>query len=346
MARPLRVEFPDACYHIICRGNFRFPVFEDEDDRTLLFDRLVKFADLFAVGIRAYCTMVNHFHGYVQTSEANLGRFMQSFLTSFTVSYNRRHRTSGHVFQGRYKAFLVEDTTRYASEVSRYIHLNPVRIASLEGATVEIRQRTIRESLWSSYGATVGLRRCPRWLKRSDVLRGWGKTLRERQSAYACFVEQGLTEDLWDPWEAAAAQAIIGTDNFVDRIRRGLTELDETLSIRCERSQQRKLQAWCRLEEVIAAVGGFYGAAGEDLLVRHSRGHEARQVLLYLAAIHCRGRYTLSELASGLGPVTVGAVSHARERIGRSLSTSPELAARVAAIEKAFLGAQGHNFKD
>lgn len=134
MARPLRVEFPDACYHVMCRGNFRFPVLREAGDRELLLERLVKFAEVFRVRIRAYCLMVNHFHVYVQTEEANLGRFMHSFLTSFTVSYNRRHHSSGHVFQGRYKAFLVEDDRAYASEVSRYIHLNPVRISSLGGS--------------------------------------------------------------------------------------------------------------------------------------------------------------------------------------------------------------------
>ena len=72
MARPLRIEFPGACYHIICRGNFRFPVLREERDRELLLERLVKYAEIFRVRIRAYCLMVNHFHGYVQTEEANL----------------------------------------------------------------------------------------------------------------------------------------------------------------------------------------------------------------------------------------------------------------------------------
>ena len=100
MARPLRIEFPGACYHIISRGNFRFPVFQDDRDRELLLRKLSEFSERFEVRVRAYCVMVNHFHGYVQTGAANLGRFMQSFLTSFTVSYNRRHRTSGHVSPG------------------------------------------------------------------------------------------------------------------------------------------------------------------------------------------------------------------------------------------------------
>ena len=109
MARPLRIEFPGACYHVINRGNFRFPVFSESRDRELILEKLVDFAERFQIRVRSYCVQVNHFHCYLQTAEANLGRFMQSFLTSFTVSYNRRHQTSGHVFQGRYKALWVDN---------------------------------------------------------------------------------------------------------------------------------------------------------------------------------------------------------------------------------------------
>jgi len=100
MARPLRVELPGACYHVINRGNFRFPVFHEDRDRELILEKLVDFSERFGVHVRAYCVQINHFHCYLQADEANLGRFMQSFLTSFSVSYNRRHGTSGHVFQG------------------------------------------------------------------------------------------------------------------------------------------------------------------------------------------------------------------------------------------------------
>ena len=96
MARPLRIEFPGACYHVICRGNFCFPLFADDEDKSLVLERLVEFADDFSVRIRACCVMVNHIHCHLKTEEANLGRYVQSFLTSFCVSYNRRHHTSGH----------------------------------------------------------------------------------------------------------------------------------------------------------------------------------------------------------------------------------------------------------
>ena len=330
MARPLRIEFPGACYHVICRGNQRFPVFGGEEDRVLLLDRFKKFADAYGVSVRCYCLMVNHCHLYLQTEEGNLGRFMHSFLTSFTISYNRRHGTSGHVFQGRYKAFLVEEDAAYAARVSRYIHLNPVCTRAFAEAALDVRKEELRQFRWSSYAATIGLRRCPAWLDRKAVLRSWGKTIKEREGAYARYVEQGLTEESWNPWEAAAAQAVIGSDSFVDRVRRGLTDLAANLNIRTESRQQRALRAYCSLEQVKQMVADAYGC---EVLRRHARGNEARQALLYLAATFCRGRYTLAELGRRLGPITTAAVSRARSIMVARMARDRELRGRIAKME-------------
>ena len=167
--------------------------------------------------------------------------------------------------------------------------------------------------------------------------------MKERQAGYARYVEQGLTEGMWDPWEAGAAQTVIGSDRFVDRIRRGLTDLVENVNIRSESHQQRTLQAWCSLDEVRAAVAAAYGCEGQDLLRRHSRGNEARQVLLYLAATHCRGRYTLSELGQQLGPITVGALSRARGLMADRIAASESLETRVSSIEARLKEAKATN---
>ena len=136
-----------------------------------------------------------------------------------------------------------------------------------------------------------------------------------------------------DPWEAAAAQTIIGGDSFVDGRRRALTDLAENVNARSESQQRRKLQGWCSLGEVKAAVAGEYGCDEGELLRRHSRSNEARQVLLYMAATHCRGRYTLSDLGLELGPITVGALSRARGLMADRIRESHALRARVSSIE-------------
>jgi REP element-mobilizing transposase RayT len=338
MARPLRIEFPGACYHVIQRGNFRFPVFGEERDRDLLLEKLAEFAERFRVRVRAYCVMVNHVHLYLQTEEANLSRFMQSFLTSFTVSYNLRHGSGGHVFQGRFKAYVVEEDSAYRDRVTRYIHLNPACIPSLREAHVEVRQAAIRDEAWSSYAAVIGLRSCPTWLDRVAVLAGFPGALAAKQKAYGAYVEQGLTEEFWEPATAAAAQTVIGSDRFVDRLRRGLTELSENLNLRREAGQHRALQAWVSLDDVLAAVARQYDCQPADLLRRHRRGDEARQVLLYLAAVCCHGRYSLTDLGQRLGGITVGAVCAGRYRLARRLAREQGLAARVRALQRELAG--------
>ena len=340
MPRPLRLEFPDACYHVICRGNARLPIFRDDADKELFVDRMVHFAELFRVEVRAYCVMVNHVHVHLRTREAHLGAFMRSFLTSFTSMYNHRHHSCGHVFQGRYKAFVVEDSKAYVAKVTQYIHLNPVRVRSLAGKPPAVRHDAALHCPWSSYGQIMGIRRCPSWLHRDAVLKGWGECLGERRGAYRAAMESQMLGGIVDPMEEAAARAVLGSERFTDRLRRGLNDLKENLDLRRESSQHRRLSAWHSLESVVAAVGTAYGSGAEELLRRHNRNCEARQVLLYLAATLCRGRYTLAELGQRLGPVSLAAVSNARAKVARRILGDQEMRARVEAIA---LNLRSHN---
>jgi putative transposase len=118
VARPLRVEYQGACYHVMNRGNRGMSIFAHNEDNHLFLNKLREYAKIFSVSIRAYCLMGNHFHLYGCTPEANLSQFRQSFLTSFTLSKNRRDGERGHLFQGRFKAILVEDRVSSA-QVSR-----------------------------------------------------------------------------------------------------------------------------------------------------------------------------------------------------------------------------------
>ena len=127
MARPLRTEYPGAWYHVTCRGNERRAIFGDDRDREIFLEIVDKTRELFGVEVHGYVLMENHVHLILMTPEGNLQKFMQRLNTSHTVSFNRRHRRSGHLFQGRYKAILI-DADSYLLELSRYLHLNPVRV--------------------------------------------------------------------------------------------------------------------------------------------------------------------------------------------------------------------------
>jgi len=147
-------------------------------------------------------------------------------------------------------------------------------------------------------------------------------------------MESQLLGGTVDPLGEAAARAVLGSERFTDRLRRGLNDLKENLDLRRESSQHRRLAAWQSLESVLAAVGRAYGSGAEDLLRRHKRNCEARQVLLYLAATLCRGRYSLAELGQELGPISLAAFSNARAKLARRLQEDPGLRARVDAIAR------------
>src|SRR5512134_1186294 len=127
MARPLRISYPNAFYHVTCRGNDRRVIFRDDHDRARFLERLRSALDIFGVRLHAYVLMSNHFHLIVETPKANLSEFMRQFNISYTAYFNRRHRRIGHLYQGRFKAIVV-DQDSYLLELSRYVHLNPIRV--------------------------------------------------------------------------------------------------------------------------------------------------------------------------------------------------------------------------
>jgi len=145
MARPLRIEYAGAVYHVLSRGVGRRDIFHKDSDYQTFLTKLAENADDFRVDVRSYCLMRNHFHLYVQTREANLSKFMQSLLTSYAVIKNRRDRRTGHLFQGRFKGHLIEEDG-YGNMLSRYIHLNPVRVKKAKSLPLDDRQKLLRSS--------------------------------------------------------------------------------------------------------------------------------------------------------------------------------------------------------
>ena len=177
MARPLRIEYPGAFYHVINRGQRREAIFDDDRDRERFLSCLARMSTLFRVRLHAYCLMTNHYHLILETSEANLSRAIQWLNVSYAVYYNQRHEYAGHVFQGRFKAILVEADS-YLEPLSRYIHLNPVR--------VELVKQPWKYA-WSSCRYFVTTETPPDWLDAQRVLMGFGryrKTQRRRYRKY------------------------------------------------------------------------------------------------------------------------------------------------------------------
>ena len=141
MARPLRIEYPGALYHVTARGNARQRIYNDSKDCQAFLDLLGKLSDRYHWLCHAYCLMTNHYHLLLETPEGNLAEGMRQLNGIYTQAFNRRHHKVGHVFQGRYHAILV-DKDCYLLEVARYIVLNPVRAKMVKEA---------QAYLWSSY---------------------------------------------------------------------------------------------------------------------------------------------------------------------------------------------------
>lgn len=149
MARPLRISYPNAFYHVTCRGNDRRVIFRDDHDRTRFLAQLESALEIFSVRLHAYVLMSNHFHLIVETPKANLSEFMRQFNISYTSYYNRRHGRIGHLYQGRFKAIVV-DKDSYLLELSRYVHLNPIRIKAKGQRSEAERIGEVSRYRWSS----------------------------------------------------------------------------------------------------------------------------------------------------------------------------------------------------
>jgi len=214
MSRPLRIEFPGAVYHVTSRGDRREPIFVDDADRQNLLEVLAQAMDRFDAEVLAYCLMGNHYHFVLHTRAANLSRLMRHLNGAYTQNFNRRHQKVGHLFQGRFKAVLV-DRDAYLLEVCRYVELNPVRARMVDQPA---------DWPWSSYRAHVGVAPAPAWLD-STSLHGYllghptadGADIHRAAARYATLVADGRDVRLWD--DALRQQIYLGDEAFIERMQ-------------------------------------------------------------------------------------------------------------------------------
>lgn len=202
VARPLRLEFAGALYHVTARGNARQTIYRDDVDRRRFLAALAHAVDRYGWLVHAYCLMDNHYHLLIETPKPTLARGMRHLNGTYTQAFNWRHQHVGHLFQGRYTAILVQREP-YLLELCRYVVLNPVRARACQ------RPEQWR---WSSYRATAGLEAAPAWLTRAWVLAQFGTKEREAHAQYRAFVREGVAQR---PWDALRGQIYLGTEEFV-----------------------------------------------------------------------------------------------------------------------------------
>jgi REP element-mobilizing transposase RayT len=208
LARPLRIEYPGALYHVTSRGNEKKDIFRNKKDREKFLSYLSSAWERHGAVFHAYCLMSNHFHLMVETPLGNLSRIMKHINGSYTTYFNVRHNRVGHLFQGRYKALLVQADT-YAAELSRYIHLNPVR-AKMVPSPEEYQWSSCRQYLEGTE---------PSWLSTRLVLGYFGTEDEDRRRNYRDYLFEAIGKESRDPLADSVASTILGTDDFVRDIR-------------------------------------------------------------------------------------------------------------------------------
>lgn len=207
MSRPLRIEYPGAFYHVTSRGNARKKIFCIDEDRDQFLFLLAKALKKYNWRCHTFCLMNNHYHLVIETVDATLSKGMQDLNGHYTQWFNAEHKSVGHLLQGRFKAFLIEEQD-YLLNVARYVVLNPVRAKIIKDP---------KDYLWSSYRALSGLDESPDWLTTDKILKQFSSKKNEARKEYQKFIHGGV--GLPSPLDDAGKGGILGSQQFIDELK-------------------------------------------------------------------------------------------------------------------------------
>lgn len=302
MSRPLRVEYPGAIWHVTSRGNERREIFRDDSDRKELLSVLGRTVELFGWKVLAYALMGNHYHLLLETPEPTLSRGMRQLNGVYTQTFNRRHRRVGHLFQGRFKAIVVERES-HLLELARYVVLNPVRAGIVQSAGA---------STWTSYRATAGLERNPGWLAANWILRQFGEKPRISAQRYRAFVAEGRRSG-YDPWKHVHGQIYLGSKEFSKTVARRID--GKRVSIQVPRRQREPVEVEPSAAALACATA--LGSSLEDLKANPRLRIRERRLVAY--ALRNHGRLTLRQIGENLrvGEWQASALAAAGEKVAQ-----------------------------
>ena len=322
MARALRIEYEGALYHVTSRGNERKRIFFAKSDYQKFKSYLEEAEKKFGYHLHSYVLMSNHYHLLIETPQANLSKLMHYLNGSYTNYINRRKSRSGHLFQGRYKAILV-DRDNYLLELSRYIHLNPVKAGIAD---------TPRDYPYSSYKSFISK-------KGEDILSRdliWGMISKDRKQApsrYRSFVENTIIEELENPLKDIYGGAILGSKTF---IKGALENLKDNIIGREEISHRCELRSRIEAEDLLKVISGHFGVSVDDL--DQMKG-ESRGITVYLMKVHTE--MTNREIGEYFGGLSYSAVAKIKKRFSDKLDADRSLRKRIEKMEKKVSNVKG-----
>jgi len=312
MSRPLRIQYPDAWYHVMNRGRRGDEIFREDKDYVAFIDLLREIVDDYNLKVSAYCLMSNHYHLLVQTPDSNLSRAMRHLNGVYTQRYNRIHHCDGQLFRGRYKSILVEADS-YLLELLRYIHRNP-----LEAGLVD----NLQKHNWSSHKGYLSNAKRWDWLYKRFALSLFSKDHAESIRLYKQFVTKEVPDEINKILGRGKLPPVLGTKKFIDKIK------DLFFSDRShEEIPEAKLLA-PDPDRILKAVAEFYKVRIDDLL-KSRRGYfnEPRNVAIYLMR-RLRGD-TLKEVGEVFGINKNSTVSSCVDKVKYEMNRDRGIKVRV-----------------
>ncbi|MBT9145934.1 MAG: Chromosomal replication initiator protein DnaA [candidate division WS2 bacterium] len=307
MARPLRIEYAGAFYHIIQRGNERKEIFKSDQDREKFLKYIELISGRYNIRIHTYCIMNNHFHLILETIEPNLAKAMHTLNTSYTVYFNTKRKRTGHLFQGRYKAILVQ-ADEYLHHLSRYIHLNPIRAELVKDP---------KDYPWSSYKFFLSEINSPGWLKTDFILSMFDKDLKKARVLYRKFVIEHIGNEIDVIKDNITAGSILANHDFVEWIR------DKFIKDKSDREipDIERLKKRPSLADIISKVKEAVKDEGFS-----------RKIAIYLSRKYTAK--TLNEIASFYGNIGDTGVSQLCLRLERKRKEDRQLNNLISQLEK------------
>jgi REP element-mobilizing transposase RayT len=307
----------------MCRGNERKKIFIDNDDRHYFLKLLAESLRTYHVILYSYVMMHNHFHLVVQTMRANLSEFMRRFNICYTGWFNYHHDTCGHLYQGRYKALLVDADT-YLLTLTRYVHLNPVKARDVQNIDRHAQWQNVQKYPWSSLPGYTDKEKKTSFVDYDMIL-----ALVGGRQAYCSFVRQGLSERIDSIFDAVQYQAILGSDSFVARIK---TKYIETGSTREQPTYRDMVARKVQPEVVLRCVADIMEVEITTLRQRGRGGGIVRGIAAEM--LYKYSSIKQAGIGQLLGGVDYGAVYQLRHRMKKQLTNNKSLRELYEQIEQ------------
>jgi putative transposase len=311
MARKPRLHYIGAVYHVMARGNGGQNIFADDDDRYRFYLFLQEGVEKFGHQIHAFCLMNNHVHLAIQVGKRPLSRIMQNLCFRYTQWINSRRKRVGHLFQGRYKAILV-DADSYLAELVRYIHLNPVRARLV---------KTPENYPWSGHRAYMGDEKLP-WLTTHWVLSQFAQRLKTARAKYDDFIKEGKGEGHREEFHCGTSQGRMLGDN---------TFIEEAL----EKAEQAERKP-ATIDKIIERVVKLYGLTEEEIVAGGKRRYPSEARGLIACLVREIDGLSLTDLSRRMKR-DVTSLSHAADKIMRSSKYKVDLARKKKMLEDIFV---------